>query len=83
MAARKKPDAPKDPLVELMSGDHRRALEAMRDTLARHLIAAESNVVAQVAGRLQAVLTELDALPVSSGMSRLDELRARREQRPA
>lgn len=49
------------------SGDRRATLEAMRDKLAADMDAAEPAVVAQIAGRLSAVLVELDALPVSEG----------------
>ena len=52
-----------DPLAEITSGDHRKALIAMRDKLAADFVAAPPNVVAQVAARLQAVLEALAALP--------------------
>jgi hypothetical protein len=66
---------------EVASGDRRRALEAMRDTLAQHMTTAESSVVAQIAARLQAVIDAIDALPTDSGVSRVDEVRRRREAR--
>ncbi len=66
---------------EIKSGDHRRALVALRDALADHLEASEPNVVAQIAARLQAVLAELAALPSVVVLSRTDELRARRARR--
>lgn len=69
---------------EISSGDERRALEAMRDALADHMLRAEPNVVAQIAGRLQAVLTRLGEMeePESEG-SASDEIARRREARRA
>ena len=70
--------------VAAASGDHRAALEAMRDKLARDMDAAEPSVVAQIAGRLAAILTELAVLPVAEKpRSTLDELVERRENRLA
>ena len=63
------------------SGDHRRALEAMRDKLAVAMDDAPDMVVAQIAARLQAVLAELAGLPVASEVSRSDELASRRSTR--
>jgi hypothetical protein len=65
----------------IKSGDRRRGLEALRDTLADHLLLAQPNVVAQIAGRLQAVLSELASLPQAEAVSRIDEVRQRREKR--
>lgn len=62
------------------SGDHRAALEALRDQLAVAMEMADPNVVPQIAGRLQAVLSELAGLPASKG-SELDDLLARRAAR--
>jgi hypothetical protein len=69
------------PVGEIKSGDHRRALVAMRDVLADAMTAAEPAVVAQIAGRLQAVLNDLAALAPEVKQSKTDELRARRENR--
>ena len=66
---------------EVKSGDHRRALVAMRDVLAVHLAEADPNVAAQVAARLQAVLNDLAAMAKPEGKSASDELRDRREAR--
>jgi len=64
------------------SGDRRSALVAMRDKLARDMDAAEPSVVAQVAGRLAAVLAEIDSLPTAE-VSFLDDLNSRRQDRLA
>jgi hypothetical protein len=66
---------------ELKSDDHRQALTAMRNILADHLIAADPNVSAQIAARLQAVLAELAAMPAVKELSVIDELRAERDRR--
>jgi hypothetical protein len=69
---------------EVASGDERRALIALRDVLAGQLVAAESNVVAQIAGRLQAVIAriaELGEPTVKESAS--DEIARRREARRA
>lgn len=73
--------APPSAASAIKSGDRRRALEALRDTLADHLELAQPNVVAQIAGRLQAVLSELASLPPVEGLSRIDEVRQAREKR--
>lgn len=65
------------------SGDRRAALEAMRDKLARDMDDAPAAVVAQIAGRLQAVLADLEALPPAKQRSQLDELAKRRKERVA
>jgi len=56
-------------------------LTALRDILADHLRVADPNVSAQIAARLQSVLSELAAMPAAQVMSKTDELRARRAQR--
>jgi hypothetical protein len=69
---------------EVASGDERRALEAMRDALAAHMEQADSNVVAQVAARLQAVvkrLAELGSQPTEG--SATDEIARKRAARRA
>lgn len=76
--------APKPTLIEAAaSGDRRAALEAMRDQLARQMTEADTNVVAQIAARLQAVLKDLDELPVGDEVSFTDELAHRRADRLA
>lgn len=64
------------------SGDRRKTLEAMRDKLAEDFDAAPPAVVAQIAGRLSAILAELEAMP-SERKSTLDELASRRKDRIA
>jgi hypothetical protein len=66
-----------------VTGDRRLTLEAMRDKLARDMDDAPPAVVAQIAGRLAAILAELDALPKSEVVSPFDELARRREDRLA
>ncbi len=62
--------------------DSRRAtLVAMRDKLARDMDEAPPAVVAQIAGRLAAVLEEIDGLPDAQKVSPLDELDRRRQDR--
>ena len=75
-----------DLLEEIKSGDRRRALVAMRDELAAHMSAAGPNVVAQIAARLQAVLTELAGMPEEKSSAKgapptADEVRRQREKR--
>lgn len=62
------------------TGNTRKTLEAMRDKLADDMDAAPPAVVAQVAARLQAVLTQLESLG-SEKVSVLDELANRRKDR--
>jgi len=71
---------------EVGSGDERRALEAMRHLLAERMLVADSNVVAQVAARLQAVvarLAELDLIELSGEVSASDEIAGKRAARRA
>ena len=65
------------------TGDRRKTLEAMRDKLARDMDDAPAAVVAQIAGRLSAILAELDEMPDTEKRSTLDELVARRQNRIA
>lgn len=65
-------------LQQAVKAGHRQALEAMRDKLAADMEIAEPAVVAQIAGRLQAVLNELADLGAGEEVSRLDELAKRR-----
>lgn len=60
----------------IASGDHRRALEAMRDKLADLLVAADDRTAPQLVMRLQSVLNELDALPGGQAVSKLDRIAA-------
>lgn len=63
-------------------GDQRKTLEAMRDKLARDMDEAPPAVVAQIAGRLAAILADLANLPVKE-MSKSDDLAKRRADRLA
>jgi hypothetical protein len=67
---------------KVKSGDQRMALEAMRDKLADSMAKADPNVIAQIAARLQAVLTELAALPAVE-RTEVDDLIERRKARRA
>lgn len=67
----------------LKGDNHRLALAAMRDILADHLRVADPNVSAQIAARLQSVLSELAALPAPSSLSATDRIREQREKRRA
>lgn len=58
------------------SGDHRRALEAMRDKLAGLLVDADQRAAPQLAQRIQSILNELDALPGGQAVSKLDRIAA-------
>jgi hypothetical protein len=71
-------------LVDVVAeGDRRASLEAVRDRLAAAMGQAEPNVIAQIAGRLQAVMREIADLPVAEKVSKADELAARRKARRA
>lgn len=65
------------------TNDRRATLIAMRDKLARDMDEAPPAVVAQIAGRLAAVLEEIDGLPDGQKVSPLDELNRRRHDRIA
>jgi len=67
------------------SGDRIAALQALRDKLAVELDACESSRdTAALAGRLQSVLADLDAVgPPIASETPLDVLRARRAERRA
>jgi hypothetical protein len=65
------------------TGDRRAALEAMRDKLARDMDDAPPAVVAQIAGRLAAILAEIDGLAVTGERDLADELKQRRLDRIA
>jgi hypothetical protein len=64
----------------LKAGDHRASLEALRDELAAGMEEADPNVKPQYAARIQAVLSELAALPRAEG-SDVDDLVERRKAR--
>jgi len=61
-------------------GDLRKSLEALRDDLAQAMDDANPAIKAQLAGRLQAVLTQLADMPTTQG-SALDDLAKRRADR--
>jgi hypothetical protein len=65
------------------TGSRRATLIAMRDKLAADMDEAPPAVVAQIAGRLAAVLEEIDGLPDAQKVSPLDELNSRRQKRVA
>lgn len=69
-----------DSVLAAAKAGHRQGLEAMRDKLAAAMDLAEPAVVAQVAGRLQAVLKELAEMHEPEA-SALDDLAARRAGR--
>jgi hypothetical protein len=68
---------------DLKSKDHRTALIALRNILADHLVVAEPSVSAQIAARLQAVLTELATMKEPDEESASDDIARRREARRA
>lgn len=63
------------------TGDRLATLVAMRDKLAADLDEAPPTVVAQIAGRLSAVLVEIEGLNDPRKVSSLDDLAARRADR--
>jgi hypothetical protein len=73
-------DSTSDPLK---GSDHRAALTALRDILADHLRLAEPSVSAQIAARLQAVLSELATMREPDEESASDDIARRREARRA
>jgi hypothetical protein len=72
-----------DSIAAAAAKGHLDALRAMRDKLAADMDAAEPAVVAQIAGRLQAVLDRIAELEGQqpSKESPLDELLARRSSK--
>jgi hypothetical protein len=68
-------------LTEAVKVGHREGLEAMRDSLASAMELAEPAVVAQIAGRLQAVLDRLAEIAPVEEESLDDVLAARRAAR--
>ncbi len=63
------------------TGDRRAVLVAMRDKLAADMDEAQPAVVAQIAGRLSAILVELEELDAPKRVTTLDDLAARRADR--
>lgn len=59
------------------TGDRRKALEVLRDTLAEMLDTTEAQIHAQLAAQYRATLAELDALPVAEGKSASERLAER------
>lgn len=70
-------------LSAAQSNDRLATLIAMRDKLAGDMDDAPPAVVAQIAARLQLVLTDIAGLPVVGKVSKLDELEQRRKDRLA
>jgi hypothetical protein len=62
-------------------GDHRARLEALRDRLAAAIEDAGARDLAPLAGRYQAVLAELAALPTVTEVDEVDDLAAKRRAR--
>lgn len=60
------------------SGDRRKALEVLRDTLAEQLDTTDKQIHAQLAAQYRATLLELESLSDSGKGSTLDELKQRR-----
>lgn len=67
----------------IASGDHRRALEALRDKLAEELDSSTGRDAATIAKELRAVLDMLSKLPATAEVSQVDQLAARRAARRA
>ena len=72
-----------DVLAGLNSDDKRTALEAIRAKLAAELATAEGKAAAALAKELRAVVNELHSMPGGREVSKVDDLRARREARRA
>ena len=71
--------------TEIRYGDYRRQLEALRDRLAREIDSEGTGPreLPALVKQLTEVVRALDALPTAGGMTKLDELKARRESRQA
>lgn len=61
-------------LKAAQSGDLRRALEELRDTLAEQLDKTEAQIHAQLSAQYRATLAELAALPPAEGKSARERL---------
>jgi hypothetical protein len=82
--ATKRRAEPKPFTAVVADGDVRAQLEALRDLLAERLIGAELPQVAPLARQLQAVVTQLAALPsAKTEANPVDDLAARRRARRA
>lgn len=68
-------------LAAARSGDHRKALEQLRDSLAVALDDADAAVAAQIAGQYRNVLADLAALDKGKTTGVQDELKEKRRQR--
>lgn len=68
---------PKRNLRAAKSGDRRKALEVLRDTLAEQLDTTEAQIHAQLAAQYRATLAELDALKAPEAKSARDRLAER------
>lgn len=70
----------KNNLEAAKSGDRRRALEQLRDTLAGLLDTTEAQVHAQIAAQYRARLADLAALEKRPMRTAVDELEERRQR---
>jgi hypothetical protein len=61
-------------LEAAQSGDRRKALEVLRDTLAVQLDVTEAQIHAQLAAQYRATLADLDALPKAEEKSARERL---------
>lgn len=65
------------------TGDRRKALEAIRSSLATAIEAAEPRELAPLVKQLRETLAELDELPTGEERSLVDDLASRRAERRA
>jgi hypothetical protein len=70
-------------LEAAQSNDRRKALEAVRDSLAAAMDAAEPSVLAQLAGQYRQTLKELAELPEAVPSSPLEQAKQKRAARRA
>jgi hypothetical protein len=59
------------------TGDRRRALEVLRDTLAERLDTAQAEIHAQLAAQYRATLLEIEAMSSGEGVSPADDAASR------
>lgn len=79
-----RPQAPVGaPRTQPPGSDHRRRLERLRDRLEAAMDDAGTRDLAPLAGRYQAVLTELASLPAIEESDGIDDLSAARRRRRA